>query len=316
MRAPRARERRGNARGRPSRPGREIADRAARDRGREPVVAAREEARHEAAVAVAGHREPLRVGDALADQLVDRLEEVLRVRLAPAPDRRGPELRAVAVAPARIEQQHGPATRCQLLVVEVNLVGGCVPGVVGPAVHVQEQRSGLRRVRIAHDPAVHDGAVRDGELPLLARIHVDLGEAGAVLCQHRLGSCSEIDRDDLAVRVPGAERHCCGVARDGQAADIPVAAGEDRARRRRPPAPNTDASSPGRARRRPPCGRRRRVAGDLPDRPARPASRFGRAAQQDRPARRRPAADVADRLSRPARPETRRPEAPTRPAPR
>ena len=97
----------------------EIADHPAGDRGGEAVVAARQVARHVTAVAVARDREPLRVGDAFGDELVERLEEVLRVGLSPGADRGVVEVRAVPVAAAGVEQQHGEAASRELLVVEM-----------------------------------------------------------------------------------------------------------------------------------------------------------------------------------------------------
>ena len=77
--------------------------------------------------------------------------------------------------------------------VEVHLVGCTVPRVVRAAVNVEEQRLWRRRVRVAHDPAVHDRAVRDRERPLDTRIELDLGKARSVLGKHRLGSGREIE---------------------------------------------------------------------------------------------------------------------------
>ena len=61
----------------------QVRDDAAGDGRGEALVVPGEVARHEAAVAVAGEREALRVDEALRHELVDRLEEVLRVRGAP-----------------------------------------------------------------------------------------------------------------------------------------------------------------------------------------------------------------------------------------
>ena len=124
---------------------------------------------HVAAVAVAGDREPVRVGDALGDELVDRLQEVLRVRVAPGAERRrcrtprrSRRCRAGSAAAPSSRGRRAPggrggrrrrrrSTRC---------AGrrGC---------RAAAARAGRRRV--ADQPAVHHGAVGDGELALLAR---------------------------------------------------------------------------------------------------------------------------------------------------
>jgi hypothetical protein len=116
----------------------EVADDAAGHRGREPVVPAGEIAGHVPAVAVAGDGQPGGVGDARRDEVVDRLEEVLRVGLTPPAERGVPEPLAVPVAAARVQQQDRPAACREFLVVEVYLVGGAVPGVVRAAVDVQQ----------------------------------------------------------------------------------------------------------------------------------------------------------------------------------
>ena len=137
----------------------EIADDPAGDRRREPIVAARQVAGHEAAVAVAGDGQPLRVGNPLGDELVDRLEEVFRVGLAPGADAARVEVGAVPVAPPGVEEQHRPAASRELLVVEVPVVGCTVPCVVRPAVDVEQKRRGRGDVGIADEPPMHDGAV-------------------------------------------------------------------------------------------------------------------------------------------------------------
>ena len=125
----------------------QVADDSAGHRRREPVVVAGQVAGHEAAVAVAGDRQPLRVGEPLGDELVDGLEEVVGVRDAPRAVHRVVELLAVAVAAARVDEQDRPAARGQLLVVEVDLVGRGVPGVVRAAVDVDQERQRARRAR-------------------------------------------------------------------------------------------------------------------------------------------------------------------------
>ena len=114
--------------------------------------------------------------------------------------------------------------------VEVDLVGRAVPGVVRPAVDVEQERLRPGRVRVADEPAVDDGAVGDRELALLAREALDLREGGAVVGQDRLVARGEVDEDDLAVRARGGEPDGHRSARDGQAADDPGRARHDRAR--------------------------------------------------------------------------------------
>ncbi len=188
-----------------------VADDPARDRRGEAVVPAGEVAGHEAAVAVAGHGEPPCVGHPLGDEGVQRLEEVPGVGHAPGADRRGVERFAVAVAAARVEQQHRPAARDEFLVVEVHGVGGAVPRVVRAAVDVQQQRPGTAAGGIAQQPAGHDRAVGDGELPFLVGERLEVGRL--VRGPHFHRSPGDADRRDLPVgrrrgehdrrRVPG-----------------------------------------------------------------------------------------------------------------
>src|SRR6185312_16469992 len=105
-----------------------------------PAVPAGQVAGHVAAVGVPGDGEPGRVGDALGDERVERLEEVLGVDDAPRALGRRVELLAVPVAGPRVDDQHGPAALGEHLVVEVRGVGGAVPRVVRPAVHVEQYR--------------------------------------------------------------------------------------------------------------------------------------------------------------------------------
>ena len=194
----------------------EVADDPAGDRCRKPLVATRQVAGHETAVAVAGDREPIRVGDALGDELVDRLEEVLRIGLAPGAEGAGVEVGAVPVAAARVQEQHRPAARHELLVVEVPVVDCAVPRVVRPAVDVEEKRRRRGSVRVANEPPVHDGAVRDRELALLADEDVELRSTLAVLGAHRLRTRREVEDDDLAERRRRHEHDRGGPARDGE----------------------------------------------------------------------------------------------------
>ena len=254
----------------------QVADDSARDRRREPVVVAGQVAGHEAAVAVAGDRQPLRVGESLGDELVDGLEEVVGVRDAPRAVHPVVELLAVAVAAARVDEQDRPAAGGQLLVVEVDLVGRGVPGVVRPAVDVDEEgqrsrsRSGSRTSQ-----RLHLGAVADGEGALDALERLDVGEARAVLGQHGLGG-RWTRRPPRSRRTTSA---CRGRPRHGRRRRR---ARTRRDRRRRAP--------PGRrSRRRPPTrgactraragrtgsARRPSPAAARPGRPGHPASRCG-----------------------------------------
>ena len=204
----------------------QVADDAAGDAGLEPVVVGGQPRGHEAAVAVAGDREPVGVDEALGDQRVDRLQEVEVVGDAPRALDAVVERLAVAVAAARVDQQHRPALRGQLLVVEVHLVGGGVPGVVRSAVDVEQEGQRTLALRVADQPGLDLGAVGDREGALLRDEQLEV--VVAVVGQHRLRAGGEVERDDLAVRRGGRERHHGGAAGDREPGDDAAGAGEDR----------------------------------------------------------------------------------------
>jgi hypothetical protein len=133
------------------------------------------------------------------------------------------EILAVAVAAARVQQHHRPAARDQLLVVEVDRVGGAVPGVVRPAVDVEQERLRRGRVRVAHQPAVDDRPVRDRELTLLPREQLDLLGIGAVGGADIHPVPGQVDDGDLPERGRRRDHH------RGQGADDRGSA-HDRAR--------------------------------------------------------------------------------------
>ena len=166
----------------------EVGDHAARDGCGEPVIMAGEVARHVAAVAVARDREPLPVGKAFGHERIDRLEEVLRVGGAPCAVDTGEEGLAVPVAAARVEDEHRPASRDELLVVQVHLVGGVVPGVVRAAVDVDEKGPGTLLLGVADHPAVHLDSVADREGALGVRVALHVGEPVAVVGAHGVGA--------------------------------------------------------------------------------------------------------------------------------
>ena len=115
-----------------------VADHATGHGRSEAIVAAGQVAGHVAAVAVAGDGQPLRVGGAVGDQVVERLEEVLGVAYAPVTERAIVEPLAVTVAAPRVEQQHRPTSRGQFLVVQVDIICRTVPRVVRAAVDVEQ----------------------------------------------------------------------------------------------------------------------------------------------------------------------------------
>ena len=206
----------------------QVADDSAGHRRREPVVVAGQVARHEAAVAVAGDRQPLRVGESLGDELVDGLEEVVGVRDAPRAVHPVVELLAVAVAAARVDEQDRPAARGQLLVVEVDLVGRGVPGVVRAAVDVDQERQRSRALGVADQPRLHLGAVADGEGALDTLERLDVGESSTVLGQHGLGGRGHVDHRELAVRRGRAQGDHRQVAGDREPRHDPTCAVEHR----------------------------------------------------------------------------------------
>ncbi|MCP9965476.1 hypothetical protein LUX57_10305 [Actinomadura madurae] len=199
------------------------------DGRREPVVVTGQPAGHEAAVAVARHREPVRIREPLGDEPVERFEEVGRVLDAPAAADAVVERLAVPVAAARIDQQHRPAAGDQLLVVEVDLVRRRVPRVVRAAVHVEKHRPRAAARGIVHQPCLHRGAVGDGEPALLAGVQVDVGERGTMVAQHGLAPGRQVHDRDLTERRGGGERERRAAATGRQPRDDPAGPGDDRA---------------------------------------------------------------------------------------
>src|SRR4029077_5236792 len=112
----------------------------------------------------------------------------------------------VAVAAARVDQQDGPAPGHELLVVEVHLVGGGVPGVVRSTVEGDEKRARAGGLGRAHQPGLDHRAVADAELPGLTPEELDLGERLAVRGERRGRAGREVDLDDLPERVRRTER--------------------------------------------------------------------------------------------------------------
>ena len=159
----------------------QVADAAARHGGREAPVPACQVAGHVPAVGVPGHGEPGRVRDALGDERVERLEEVERVADAPGAGGRGVERFTVPVDCPRVHDEHGPPALGEHLMVQVRRVGGTVPRVVRPAVDVEQHGPGAGRIRVADQPALYGAAVGDRELPLLAKVELDVLPAGTVL---------------------------------------------------------------------------------------------------------------------------------------
>ena len=103
--------------------------------------------------------------------------------------------------PRGLTDDDRPASRDELLVVQVHLVGGVVPRVVRAAVDVDEKGPGTLLLGVADDPAVHLDAVADREGALGVRVALHVGEPVAVVGAHGLGARCEVDRDDLAERL-------------------------------------------------------------------------------------------------------------------
>jgi hypothetical protein len=211
---------------------REVADDPTGHRGGETAGPAGQVAGHEAAVAVPAHRQPGRVGDALGDQPVERLQEVPLVGLAPRPQAGGEEALAVPVAATHVECQHAPALGGEHLLVGVHRVGNRAPGVVRTAVHVQQQRPGQRRPRVPEQPAVHPAPVRDLELALRRSEKVDAGQGvvgqhpGDDLARGRAGPGLEDGDLAEAVGIGQQDGAAVGVARHRQAGDHPIGPAE------------------------------------------------------------------------------------------
>ena len=153
--------------------------------------------------------------------------------LAPAAEGGVVERLAVAVAAARVEQQHGPAAGGELLVVEVDIVGGAVPGVVRAAVDVQQQRAAgrSRPGRGSSQPGttVPSEMVNSRSSP---GEQLDLGQGRAVRrCGRSRRPVAEVDGDDLAERRRRGEHDGGHAAGDRQAGHVAPGPGDHRARR-------------------------------------------------------------------------------------
>ena len=117
-----------------------IGDRRADHGGLEPIGVADRPARHEAAVRIAGHGEPIRIGDACGHELIHRGELLGEVVLAPLRANAVRELAPVRVRPRRVQRKHHPAPRREHVTVEVAERKDVAGEALWPPMDIDEER--------------------------------------------------------------------------------------------------------------------------------------------------------------------------------
>ena len=96
---------------------------------------------------------------------------------------------AVAVAAPRVDEQDGPPSRHEFLLVEADIVGYVVPRVVRAAVDVDQQ--GLRpggSLRVSHHPCLNGRAVADRERAARTQVEGRTVEPAPVAAEPTVGA--------------------------------------------------------------------------------------------------------------------------------